>query len=266
MCNFDIFQPLFKGGKNFPSISIKESESTETNNLMIVGQSNQHLHQNYLHSQQNKTFSSPSPDFSVSPSSSSTSNNSNIPQQPKDTTIRPDVITPNANDISYQTVSSSLHTKAIRPPTRRSRWKSQQNLSVSSVGHPYPTNNQYVNQPLPNNFPVCQQSMHQNHLVLSNPLVAASCCLHQHQDPFGNIYFVPQKPALDLGLCRGCRRLYASSPMIQNPSSLAGVSTELKYFFLQPFSPIHQCVTTLIRVIANAKKIDKGKSVLKSVN
>jgi hypothetical protein len=229
--DFDIFQPLFKGGKNFPSISIKESQSAETNNLMIVGQSNQHLHQNYLHSQQNKTFSSPSPDFSVSTSSSSPSNNSNIQQQPKDISARPDVITPNANDTSYQGISSSLQTKAIRPPTRRARsWKSQQNISVSGVGNPYPTNNQYINQPLPNHFPVCQQSMHQNHLVLSNPLVAASCCLHQHQDPFGNIYFVPQKPALDLGLCRGCRRLYASSPMIQNPS-LAGVSKKLMYYF-----------------------------------
>ena len=122
----------------------------------------------------------------------------------------------------YQGISS-LQTKPLRPQTRKSRWKSQQNLSsVSTLGNPYPTNNQVLNQPTLNHIPICQP-MHPNHIVISNPVATASCCLLQQQDPFGNIYFVPQKPALDLGLCRGCRRLYASSPMIQNPS-FAGVS------------------------------------------
>ena len=124
----------------------------------------------------------------------------------------------------YQGISS-LQTKPLRSQTRRSRWKSQQNLSssVSTLGNPYPTNNQYPNQPSLNHLPICQPMHPPNHIVLSNPIATTSCCLHQQQDPFGNIYFVPQKPALDLGLCRGCRRLYASSPMIQN-TSLAGVS------------------------------------------
>ena len=211
------FQPLFKGGKNFPSGS---PSKTDSNDLMIVGQSSQHLQPNFLSTQQ-KMVSSPSPDFSVSPSTSSNSNNSNLPQQSQGITIRNDTVTPNPNEM-YQGLSSSLQTKQIRAPSRQSRWKSQQN--ISRVGNPYPTNNQIPNQFYPNMLPLCQQSMNPNQLVLSNPLVAASCCLHQHQDPFGNIYFVPQKPALDLGLCRGCRKLYATSPMIQNGACLAGVS------------------------------------------
>ena len=216
---FTFFQSLSKGGQSFqPSSPLK----TDANNLMVVGQSSQHLQPNFLSTQQ-KMVSSPSPDFSVSPSSSTTSNNSNLPQQNQAITIRNEMVTPNPNDM-LQGLTSSLQTKQIRAPSRKSRWKSQQNVSVSGVGNPYPTNIQFPNQALPNNLPFCQQTMHANQLMLSNPLVAASCCLHQHQDPFGNIYFVPQKPALDLGLCRGCRRLYASSPMIQNNSCLAGVS------------------------------------------
>ena len=212
-----VLQPHFKGGKSFPPSS---PSKTESNNLMVVGQSSQHLQPNFLSTQQ-KIVSSPSPDFSVSPSSSSTSNNSNLPQQSQSITIRNDAVTPNPTDM-YQGLSSSLQTKQIRVPSRQSRWKSQQNLS--RVGNPYPTNNQNPNQLFQNMLPTCQQLINPNQLLLSNPLVAASCCLHQHQDPFGNIYFVPQKPALDLGLCRGCRKIYASSPMIQNAACLAGVS------------------------------------------
>ena len=117
--------------------------------------------------------------------------------------------------------TSTFHHKPSKTQSRRSRWKSQQNLSFSTSGNP---NYQYPNQPIFNQQPVCHQ-LHQNHIVLSNPVASAtSCCLLQQQDPFGNIYFVPQKPALDLGLCRGCRRIYAASPMIQNYTVAAGVS------------------------------------------
>ena len=85
-CIFIVFQPLFKGGKSFPPVSPKESQSGE-NNLFVIGQANQQLHQNLLQAH-HKSLSSPSPDFSVSPSSSSTSNHSNIPPQNKDSSLR----------------------------------------------------------------------------------------------------------------------------------------------------------------------------------
>ena len=155
-----LFQPLFKGGKSFPPNS---PSKTESNNLMVVGQSSQHLQPNFLSTQQ-KIVSSPSPDFSVSPSSSSTSNNSNLPQQSQSITIRNDAVTPNPTDI-YQGLSSSLQTKQIRAPSRQSRWKSQQNLS--RVGNPYPTNNQNPNQLFQNMLPTCQQLINPNQLLMS---------------------------------------------------------------------------------------------------
>ena len=215
--SFVVFQSPFKGAKSFPSVSPKISQS-EANPLLVVGQASQH--QNFLQPHHKVLLSSPSPDFSVSPhSDSSASNAVNIPRQNKDPSLRQDSVTPNPNDM-FQSLSSSLHTKPIQPSSKRSKWRSQQNISVSGVGNPYPTNNQYLNQPLQSNYPICQPM----HPIVNNPLVSASCCLHQHQDLFGNIYYVPQKPALDLGLCRGCRKIYASSPMIQNPS-MVGVSS-----------------------------------------
>ena len=218
---------------------------------MIVGQSNQQLqHQNFLQSQHQKVVSSPSPDFSVSPTSSSTSNNSNIQHQSKDPSFRQDVVTPSPNEVYQNMAVVSQQNRGIRPPTRRTKWKSQQNLAISGIGNPYPTNNQFFNQPPAITFPPCQSMHHQTPMVLSNPVVAASCCLHQHQDPFGNIYFVPQKPALDLGLCRGCRKIYASSPMIQN-STLSGVSC-----FRRKLSHLHHPQVPVTR-IAHSKALKK---------
>ena len=126
-----------------------------------------------------------------------------------------------------------LNQKPLRHQTRRPKWKSQQNISFSTIGNPYPTNHQFQSQHPSFNLlqPTCQQYPTQRSIILNaSPLATAgSCCLHQQQDPFGNIYFVPQKSVLDLGLCRGCRRLYAASPMIQN-ISLAGVSVLFKRF------------------------------------
>lgn len=84
--HFVAFQPLIKVGNSLSSMLAKEPQSA-ANNLFVVGHSNQQLHQNFLQANQ-KNFSSPSPDFSVSPSSSSTSNHSNLPHTNKDNILR----------------------------------------------------------------------------------------------------------------------------------------------------------------------------------